>query len=210
MKCAKAVAEARRKLLYHLSRTEGPDILDYAEGIMAEVWDMVNTATASSHTSETTADEWARRTAGQIISMWRHSGQHAHEPGPHRERREPGVSTSSGSGGGLVTSGDQAFALDPPEATPFGIFHAAYVWDDGTWSTRAEMCRMGYGHLLHGQQPSASSQAEDVVHEPDVAGGRVGGSEEDEAEDEDEEDQLGPDMENDVIMTVPPWVRPLQ
>ena len=61
MKSAKAVAAARRKLFYHLSRTEGPQILDYAERIMAEVWDMVNGATSSSQTSETTADEWAQR-----------------------------------------------------------------------------------------------------------------------------------------------------
>ena len=180
MRSTKAVANARRKLFYHLSRMEGPDILNYAEDVMAEVWSMVDRVEPSSHTSETTADEWAQRTAEHLISMWRSRDQHAQGPTGSQDHGVPA---------------DQGFALDPPEAIPFGIFHAAYVWENGTWNTRAEMCRMGYGHLLHREPTTETPEPEPEVHEPDVAGGRAEAGEA--TEDADGGSRLDPDVEHD-------------
>ena len=52
-----------------------------------------------------------------------------------------------------------------PGSTPYGIFHAAYVWRDGSWSTRDDLRQAGRHDLL----PPPSREAEADDGDPDSA-----------------------------------------
>ena len=63
------------------------------------------------------------------------------------------------------------FRLDPPSATPFGIFHAAHVWPDGSWSTRSELLRMGRLDLVPDATEGEVDRAHDLVRTQSGADG---------------------------------------
>ena len=130
LRTPRARAEARRHLFFQLCRVHGPDIVPFAEGLLESVWDLADAEPVGRQTVDSSATDWAVRVANEVGTMWvdsRGSGS-----------ASAGASASSGSGGpradDLVPVRRTA-TLDPPESTPYGIFHAAWVWPNGSWST---------------------------------------------------------------------------
>ena len=165
LRTPRARAEARRHLFYQLCRVHGPDIVPFAEGLLESVWALADAEPVGRQTVDTAATDWAARVANEVGTMWvasQGSGSAL-----------ASASASSSSGGphtGDLVPVRRTGALDPPESTPYGIFHAAWVWPNGSWSTRGEMERMGYGHLVTGEGREADAAGEEL-HEPDRAGG---------------------------------------
>ncbi|CAE7029602.1 Pol [Symbiodinium sp. CCMP2592] len=89
----------------------------------------------------------------------------------------------------LHTPPQATFTLDPPEAVPFGIFHAAHVWPSGGWNTRAELIRMGRADLVYDVEPwelaSAPSSAHTPATHPGAGQVRYDNTETEEVEEED-------------------------
>ena len=88
-------------------------------------------------TAEITAAALASRVASEVGAMWTSSAY-------------TGGASSSTATGAVPSETVTPIArrhelpvrrpvtLDPPSATPYGIFHAAFIWPNGIWNTRAE------------------------------------------------------------------------
>ena len=188
----KARAQARRNLFFQLCRVHGPNIVPFAETLMSQVWTLEDAEPMGRQSAEFLPQEWATRVAEEVGDMWANS-------------RRPTAEAPSASTGSHVDGADggehqrlvrREVALDPPESTPFGVFHAAWVWPNGSWSTRGEMERMDYGYLV-GEAGPVDEAHSPGVHEPDRAGGAARGRRERE-EANDDRDEEGPMREPDL------------
>ena len=130
-------ARARRNLLGEICRRHGPRAADFVEPIMADLWGSSTSAHVAQHCREPpNVNDWVLKTANDMTEMLEDNEGAWNVPVvPEAASSRPTGSASSHT--------PAEFRLDPPSATPFGIFHAAHVWPDGSWSTRSELLRMG-------------------------------------------------------------------
>ena len=183
----KARAEARRHLFFQLCRVHGPDIVPFAEELMSKVWTLEDAEPMGRQSAETVPQDWATRVAEEVGEMW----QSSRRPTDEAPSGSAGSHTEGTSGGEHLVPVRREVALDPPESTPFGIFHAAWVWPNGSWSARGEMERMGYGYLVGRTGPVDEARSAGV-HEPDRAGGATRVSSERDEGDDDRDDEAPP------------------
>ncbi|CAE7715728.1 Pol, partial [Symbiodinium sp. CCMP2592] len=143
----RARARAHRQLLGYLAGHHGPQVADFAEAIVNTLWDRLDQCDLPQQTPDLPdLHTWTADTASALVALWdQQQNREAAQGATSTQGVVPTTVETRGSG----VAGEAGITLDPPSELPFGIFHAAYVWPDGTWNTRGELLRMGRGDLVH-------------------------------------------------------------
>ena len=136
----------------HLRNINDARLHEVIQAHLPDIMETVGVEASGVHGEpEVTAAEWVRSV---LVELARLAGLSS----PDRETLlTPTSGSSSSSLASMVAKAGGTMEY------PYGIFHAAHVWPDGTWSTREDLCRAGRFDLL----PQHSADEED--HDGDEA-----------------------------------------